>query len=180
MDFLAIVAIIAIMGLVIYKRHVFERQVASRGALDSAAMQLRNSIEMTAELMIERMQEQAEQLTFIINEADGRIAAVDERIKKLETLLNQSETVSMDLKQEVQAIKKVVQEQKEAIEQQAQTAVQAVAVKDADMMGQSELNKRIFSMLDNGEDIEYISRVTGVGKGAIALIKQMYKNTDRA
>lgn len=185
MDFLAIVMVVAIMGLVIYKRHVFDRQTASRGALDASAVQLRNSIEMTADLMIRRMQEQAEQLTFIISEADGRIAAIDERIRKMERLLKQAETDKLEMRQEIQSAKETALEYEQAL-RQAQTALQnTAAVKEEASLeklsdaGQTELNKRIFSLLDKGDDIEQISRVTGIGKGAIALIEQMYKSTDR-
>lgn len=187
MDFLAIVMVVAIMGLVIYKRHVFDQQTASRGALDASAVQLRNSIEMTADLMIRRMQEQAEQLTFIINEADGRIAAIDERIRKMELLLKQAETDKLEMRQEIQSAKETALEYEQAL-RQVQTALQntvAVEEKESNLknlsdVGQTELNKRIFSLLDKGDDIEQISRATGIGKGAIALIEQMYKSTDRA
>jgi predicted RNase H-like nuclease (RuvC/YqgF family) len=160
-DFLAVVMIIAIMGAVIYKRHVFDKKAASHGALDAAALGLKESMEATAEMMIQRIKEEAEQLTFIISEADTRIHALDERIKKIDAMLEKSAAA----KEEIVPLKKAAEETSEKLK------------KASDV--QSELNKRIFSLLDKGYDKEYISRIAGVGKGAIELIEQMYENNKK-
>jgi len=168
LEVFALFLIVAAMGIALYKRHVFDARAASRGALDAAALQLKDSIEATAETMIERMQEQAEQMTFIINEADVRIHAIDERIHKLEERLKQADAYLREEKEwrkETEEFIRAAKEQKQELKQSADV--------------QSALNKRIFSLLEKGFDVEHISRATGVGKGAVALIEQMYKSTKK-
>lgn len=168
--------ILIVMVIVIIRRQLEKNKVSANG-FDQSATRLQLQLEEAADIIIARMENHVNHLEFLIEEADTKIVELDHRIKTIEELSQKQ----LDLKKQadvhymndinlvtthVEMIKKDVEDEAEV----TKTMRPKFVLKD------SALNTAVFDMLDKGFSLDQITKKTGIGKGAIKLIKQMYKN----
>ena len=97
-----------------------------------------------------------EHLEYLIQEADEKIFALDQRLKRFDTL----NRIQTDVE------KNIITE--EAIENSS-------ALEEKVELNISEINQQVYDLISQGIDTNEIAKRTGIGKGAVLLISQMYK-----
>lgn len=113
-------------------------------------------LEESAEQIISKLRNHVEHLEYLIQEADEKIFALDQRLKRFDTL----NRIQMDVE------KNVITE--EAIENSS-------ALEEKVEMNISEINQQVYDLISQGIDTNEIAKRTGIGKGAVLLISQMHK-----
>ena len=117
-------------------------------------------LEESADQIIARMQNHVDHLEYLISEADEKIFALDQRLKKIDRLNH-----------EVHVPSKSSDEQERLVSDDGESNTDNAMIN----MDVSTLNKQVYSLLDQGMNLNEIAKKTGIGKGAVLLISQMYK-----
>jgi len=86
----------------------------------------------------------------------------------------QNIVVTQPIEKQTQSFQEVLQESTRDGEIIAKEPITEIFPKQAKLKV-SKTNKMVFEMLEQGESLESIAKQTGIGKGAINLIRQMYK-----
>ncbi|MDF2858926.1 MAG: hypothetical protein K0Q87_4777 [Neobacillus sp.] len=168
--------ILIVMVVVIIRRQL-EKNKLSANSFDQSATRLQLQLEEAADVIIARMENHVNHLEFLIEEADNKIVELDHRIKTIEEL-SQKQLV-FEKQVAVHHINDMnpVTNQAETIEKAVEYEVEVTKpMRPKFVLKDSALNTAVFDMLDKGCSLDQITKETGIGKGAIKLIKQMYKN----
>lgn len=157
--------ILVVMVVVIIRRQIKKNNV--NDGLDYSTTRLQIHLEEAADVIIKRMEEHVNQLEFLIEEANQKIVQLDQYMKKIEKLEGQKkEVVQKELSENTVKLMEPVMKE----------PTTSCIDKPKIMLKESAINTEVFHMLGEGFSLDEISKKTGVGKGAIKLIKQMYKN----
>jgi len=168
--------LVVMVGVII--RRQLEKNKISANSFDQSATRLQLQLEEAADVIITRMENHVNHLEFLIEEADNKIVELDHRIKMIEELSQKLPIFEKEaafhhindvnpVTNHVETIKKVIEHK---------TEVTAKTMRSKFVLKDSALNTAVFDMLDKGCSLDQITKETGIGKGAIKLIKQMYKN----
>ena len=158
-----------------------------------ASAKLCQQVEAAGDQMIDRVEVHVAHLEQLIERADEKIALLDQKIMQLEQLASIPEPTT----------KKLVPDLKPVAEDFAtlltKAELQTEPVNELEIRETGELplwkvapasppgkelvpgnpvsprNRKVFALMDEGCSEEEISRKTGIGKGALALIREMYK-----
>jgi hypothetical protein len=170
-EWIGFLIIIGVMIVVIIRRQFFNKQL-EKNDFGTAATQMQQQFEETADQIIERIGSQIDRLEFLIQAADDKIIQLDLRLKDLDP--QKDMTVTQPIEKQTKSFKEVLQESTRDGETIAEDSVQEIIPKQVKLKV-SKTNKMVFEMLEQGESIESIAKKTGIGKGAINLIREMYK-----
>lgn len=169
--------ILIVMVVVIIRRQL-EKNKVSANSFDQSATRLQLQLEEAADVIIDRMENHVNHLEFLIEEADNKIVELDQRIKTMEELSQKQlvfeKQAAVHHINDVNPVTDHAETIKEVIEHKTEVTVKALQPKF--VLKDSALNTEVFDMLDKGCSLDQITKETGIGKGAIKLIKQMYKN----
>jgi hypothetical protein len=174
--------IIGVMIVVIIRRQFFKKQL-ERNDFDMAANQMQQQFEDTADQIIERIGNEIDRLELLIQVADDKIIQIDQKLKDVDlpkkTMVvdgdrEQNIVVTQPIEKQTQSFQEVLQESTRDGEIIAKEPITEIFPKQAKLKV-SKTNKMVFEMLEQGESLESIAKQTGIGKGAINLIRQMYK-----
>lgn len=167
--------ILIVMVFVIIRRQ-FEKNKLSTHMFDHSAMRLQLQLEEAADVIIERMENHVNHLEYLIEEADVRISELDHRIKMIEEFSKKQNEVEKNIAVDTgEVVIPVVNEK--SIDKISKNKIDEIKVMQPKfVLKDSALNTAVFDMLANGCSLDQIAKETGIGKGAIKLIKQMYKN----
>jgi len=157
--------IIGVMIVVIIRRQFFKKQL-EKNDFDTAANQMQQQFEDTADQIIERIGNEIDRLELLIQVADDKIIQLDQKLKNI--------AVTKPIEEQKQSFQEVLQESTRDGEIIAKESITEILPKRAKLKV-SKTNKMVFEMLEQGESIESIAKQTGIGKGAINLIREMYK-----
>lgn len=182
--------IVLVMVIVIIRRQYLKHKSRTE-TLSGSANQLQLQMEKTADEIIQRMENQASHLEFLAREADEKILQLDAKIKRIEELmteLNAENDKDKNVKSneselfqhpEKSCLEKkcedknsghvFFQDEKRIVEEK-----EPVSKKKLDVRS-SKVNRMVFDLMDRGYTIDEIAKQTGIGKGAILLIQEMYK-----
>jgi len=168
--------LVVMVGVII--RRQLEKNKVSVNDFDQSATRLQLQLEEAADVIIARMENHVNHLEFLIEEADNKIVELDHRIKTVEELsqkqlIFEKQAIVHPIN-EVNPVTNHVEPIKEVVEHK--TEITAKAMRPKFVLKDSALNTEVFDMLDKGCSLDQITKETGIGKGAIKLIKQMYKN----
>lgn len=167
--------ILIVMVFVIIRRQL-EKNKLSTTMFDHSAMRLQLQLEEAADVIIERMENHVNHLEYLIEEADARIFELDTRIKMIEELSKQQNKVEKNIAVDTnEVVSPMVNEN--LIEENNENRIEEIKVMQPKfVLKDTALNAAVFDMLTKGCSLDQIAKETGIGKGAIKLIKQMYKN----
>jgi hypothetical protein len=169
--------ILIVMVFVIIRRQL-EKNKVSTNSFDQSAARLQLQLEEAADVIIARMENHVDHLEFLIEEADTKIIELDHHIKKMEELskkqLDFEKQAAVHRMNDVNPVTNHAETIKEVSENKIE--VTAKVLRPKFVLKDSALNTTVFDMLDKGCSLDQITKETGIGKGAIKLIKQMYKN----
>ena len=157
--------IIGVMIVVIIRRQFLKKQL-EKNSFDTAANQMQQQFEDTADQIIERIGNEIDRLELLIQVADDKIIQLDQKLKNI--------AVTKPIEEQKQSFQEVLQESTRDGEIIAKEPITEIFPKQAKLKV-SKTNKMVFEMLEQGESLESIAKQTGIGKGAINLIRQMYK-----
>lgn len=168
--------ILIVMVIVIIRRQL-EKNKVSANSFDQSATRLQLQLEEAADVIIARMENHVNHLEFLIEEADTKIIELDHRIKTIEDLsknqLDFEKQVDVHCMNDVNPVTNQAETIKKAVDHEAEVTK---TMRPKFVLKDSALNIVVFDMLDKGCSLDQITKETGIGKGAIKLIKQMYKN----
>ena len=142
---------------------LFVKRAKSANKIDAVADStdyFQMQLEESADQIIARMQNHVDHLEYLISEADEKIFALDQRLKKIDRLNH-----------EVHVPSKSSDEQERLVSDDGESNTDNAMIN----MDVSTLNKQVYSLLDQGMNLNEIAKKTGIGKGAVLLISQMYK-----
>jgi hypothetical protein len=168
--------ILIVMVVVIIRRQL-EKNKVSANSFDQSATRLQLQLEEAADVIIARMENHVNHLEFLIEEADNKIVELDHCIKTIEKLSKKQ--LDFEKKEAFHCINDVnlVMNQAEMIEKAVENEAEVIkTMRPNFVLKDSALNTAVFDMLNKGCSLDQITKETGIGKGAIKLIKQMYKN----
>ena len=150
--------IILMMLVVIVRRQYIKNQMKQNKNLEQAANQIQLQIEEVADAVIGRMENRINHLEMLIAEADEKINELDEKIQYLQSnkIVDDSVGQRKEMSSSICAPKTEYRPQK--VEQNL-----------------SKMNKLVLDLFEEGYTLDEIAKKTGMGKGAISLIKEMYK-----
>jgi hypothetical protein len=181
-ELIGFLIIIGVMIVVIIRRQFFKKQL-EKDDFGTATTQMQQQFEETADQIIERIGNQIDRLELLIQAADDKIIQLDQKLKvgdlqKKKMVLddgrNQDLTVTKPIEKKTKSFQEVLQESTRDGEVFVEDSVPEILPKQVKLKV-SKTNKMVFEMLEQGESIESISKKTGIGKGAINLIREMYK-----
>ncbi len=142
---------------------LFVKRAKSANKIDAVADStdyFQMQLEESADQIIARMQNHVDHLEYLISEADEKIFALDQRLKKIDRLNH-----------EVHVPSKSSDEQERLVSDDGESNTDNAMIN----MDVSTLNKQVYSLLDQGMNLNEIAKKTGIGKGAVLLISQMYR-----
>lgn len=177
-ELIGIILIILVMVAVIVRRQMLKTKLGQVEFDDSVdAFQIR--LEDAADHIIERMEEHIDQLELLLEEADKKIAILDGRLKELKNL---STRVDSDTTQTFHYVRNEGRGEPEKIALVKESFMldsgkgigKEVSGKKKLELKPSKINQAVLEMLNNGHTIDEIAKKTGIGKGAILLIQEMY------
>ena len=165
-----VIALIFFIFFVFYKKDMLIKMFSLNAALP--ANQFQQQLEDTANQVIKRLEDQISHLEFLLQEADEKIAVLDERLQNAEVFLQaknepvpklqsaavetdkllETGTVLVEPKQQLDTIKK--SHEKELV---------------------NDKHRLILAMAEQGYNVTEIAKATGVGKGEVMLLLQLHK-----
>lgn len=167
-EVLGLIIAVGAMIIVIVRRQLQQNRVRTQTNLEESAAQVQLQLEDVADNVIKRIENRINHLELLIEEADEKINLLDEKIK----LIGLKETI--------------IAQQPLKVDQQTQsltdssTGLQNIQTKPplATKRGfhESKTNQLVLKLLDSGHGLDDIAKKTGMGKGAILLIKEMHKS----
>jgi hypothetical protein len=159
--------------------------------LKSASADLCRQLETAGDQIIDRVESYVTQLEALIEKADERIHILDQKILRLEQIEQAvGKTQDLSLKREEDflpdfaAVLSKAEEKAEKLNDEMPMWANAVHQEDSVNLGRGEgkipqvvspRNKRVFLLMDQGVSEDEISRETGISKGGLTLIREMYK-----
>lgn len=180
--------IVLVMVIVIIRRQYLKHKSRTE-TLSGSANQLQLQMEKTADEIIQRMENQASHLEFLAQEADEKIFQLDAKIKRIEALMTELNAEN-DKNVKSNESKLFQHPEKSCLEKKCEdknsdhvffqdekrivAEKEPVSKKKLDVRS-SKMNKMVFDLMDRGYTIDEIAKQTGIGKGAILLIQEMYK-----
>lgn len=167
-EVLGLIIAVGAMIIVIVRRQLQQNRVRTQTNLEESAAQVQLQLEDVADNVIKRIENRINHLELLIEEADEKINLLDEKIK----LIGLKETI--------------IPKQPLTVDQQTQsladssTGLQNLQTKPPlvtkRVFHESKTNQLVMKLLDSGHSMEDIAKKTGMGKGAILLIKEMHKS----
>lgn len=170
-EMIGFVIIILVMIVVIIRRQLAKNKVGSEN-FDDSASQLQMQLEEAADIIIKRVENQVNHLELLIREADEKIIALDDKLKQIEALDKSERAIAFDedLKFTKRAEVNFSNKEKRIIVPLKEESIKKIEIKP------TKINKMVFEMLDHGNTIDGIAKQTGLGKGAILLLKELYNS----
>lgn len=193
----SLVAILLLLGLAVYKKEMISKLFVLN--LSVPTQELTQQLEQTADAIIKRFKEEANQLTVLLEEAETKIGMLSQQVehanKIIEQLSVREKVLTAELaKEAVKPISSITvqpcyggddseqdteENTKEDTEQmQAAAELQAVPI-DKDMAAYEALNpekyRHIIVMAEQGYTTEEIAKATGISRGEILLLLQLNK-----
>lgn len=133
-----------------------EKETKKINAVADSTDYFQLQLEESADQIIAKMKNHVDHLEYLIQEADEKIFALDQRLKRFEGLNG------MNIDIEENSIEEVVSKNFSMPEEKAEMDINAV-------------NQQVYNLISQGVDVNEIAKRTGIGKGAVLLISQMYK-----
>lgn len=174
--------IIGVMIVVIIRRQFLKKQL-EKNDFDTAANQMQQQFAETADQIIERIGSEIDRLELLIQVADDKIIQLDDKMKVLDLQKKaivsdddskQNRTATKQIEKQTKSFQEVLQESASNNETIVENPAQEIIPRQV-RLNVSKTNKMVFEMLEQGESIESIVKKAGIGKGAINLIREMYK-----
>jgi hypothetical protein len=162
---------------IIYKRDMLAKMFSLHAAVPAG--QLQEQLEQTADTVIRRLETHIAHLELLLDEADGKIAVLDQKLRaadcvlaELEAPLAPPQTLSkvVDLRLPAEAPLRV-----NAVAQSHHTpsTESTTGVKDSKDNLSGDKRRQIMSMSGQGYSVTEIAKTTGLGKGEIMLLLQL-------
>lgn len=173
MEIIGFVVIVLVMVIVIIRRQYKKNQLKDKENLETAANQIQLQIEEVADAVIDRMENRINHLEMLIEEADTKINELDDKLQYYQQRDEEKAFIAS-----VRADKRISAEKSAAVEMQKSVnrTGDSAPVKKFLKPNLSSTNKKVLALLESGYTLDDIAKKTGMGKGAILLIKEMYKN----
>lgn len=179
--FLIIAGAVIVFAL---RHHLQREKEADAEEMAVSTKKLRYELEHSADEIIDRMAAHMDRLEKLIVEADQRIGQLDVRLEELKRREEQRGTERADVESFSRLLHASVAEPEPFIEpEKEQVPVEAVQENDkpaeadagvADTLPETN-TKRARELLQEGYSNEEIAKETGMGRGAIELVRQMEK-----
>ena len=154
---------------IFYKRDMLSK-ICSTDVI-SQTVRFQEQLEQTADNIIKRLEEQINQLEYLLEEANGKINSLDNKIQIAIKILNkENNNVNKYLNQPII----------EDITTNIAIVTNEIATKSIDNskdMGRNDKRSSIIDMADLGYDITEIAKTTGISKGEIMLLIQLNKKS---
>lgn len=161
-----VVVFILLIIFIFYKRDML-RQMFSIDTI-SPANRFQKQLEETADIVIKRLDEQINQLQYLLEEANEKITSLDNKIEVANKVLNKENNINKGLNHSIIS---------ETTTNIARTKNE-IATMNIDCykeMGRNDKRSSIIDMADLGYDITEIAKATGISKGEIMLLLQLNK-----
>ena len=139
----------------------------------SSANQFQQQLEQTADIVINRLEEQIIQLEYLLEEANEKMISLDHKIQAANKVLaNESNTNNR--------IPNIISEEPEvttgnAMKNIAENKVIAVSIDNDKETARHDKRNTIIEMADLGYDITEIAKATAISQGEIILLLQLNK-----
>jgi len=162
-----IVVLILLIVFVYYKRDILKQMVSTDMMLPTNSFQ--EQLEQTADTVIKRLEEQINQLQYLLEEANEKITALDIKIQVANDILNkENNNVNKYLTQPINS---------DTITNTAlgKNQISPMNIESYKDMGRKDKRSSIIDMADLGYDITEIAKATGISKGEIMLLLQLNK-----
>lgn len=172
--------IVAVMLIVIIRRQLRQRAAQDGERLANSAQELELRLEETADRIVKRMGNHVNHLEVLIAEADEKIAQMDDRIRRWEAV---SQTKPPE--ERPVAAGKADFGRAGRLEGRGVPSLFAAPQKEGGARKErapqklSGVHEKAAAMLKSGRTVDEIARETGLGKGAIFLIQEMYQSKKR-
>lgn len=175
-EIIGFVIVVIVMAVVVVRRQYIKIQLKERRAMDDAADRLRLQIEEVADSVISRMENRIDHLEMLIGEADAKIIDLDDKLKEIQRKEEEAAlaaaAVAACVKEEEPPARLLDKERAEAPQE---VSAPHKLEKKFPAKELSPINKRVLDLFEDGCPLDDIARKTGMGKGAILMIKEMYK-----
>jgi hypothetical protein len=166
-----VVALVFFLFFAIYKKDMLIKMFSLNAAVP--ANQFQQQLEETANLVIQRLEDQISHLEYLLQEADEKIAVLDERLQHTEVIIKQLNNDDSFATIHTE----------EMIVDSAETEVGLVENRQGDFVDKSQekeivnndKHRLILAMADQGYNVTEIAKATSVGKGEVMLLLQLNK-----
>ena len=165
-----VIIFIVVVFFIIYKRDILLQM--SSISVTSSTIRFQEQLEQTADIVIKRLVEQITHLEELLDEANEKIACLDNKIQIANKILNnENNNISECLNQSIIStsttnIGTVTNE------------IATVSIENYKDMGRNGKRSSILEMSDLGYDITEIAKNTGISKGEIMLLLQLNKKSN--
>ncbi len=184
--------IIAAAILYVFLRWNMAKTKKEPADLKNASEDLCKQLETAGDQIIDRVESYVDRLEALIEKADERIHVLDQKILRLEQI-EQATAPTENLPQ--QQVEEILPDFAEALSKAEEKAKQlsdeipqwtdslrsadapesTVAIQERLPQVISPRNKRVFLLMEQGVSEDDISKETGISKGGLTLIREMYK-----
>lgn len=168
-----VVLILFLVVFAVYKRDMVIKMFSLR--VDDQANLFQEQLEQTADKVISRLEEQITHLELLLEEADNKIALLDDRIQAADESVHRAGQLTV-VDREMSREDGVYQEKDTGYYELSNADVAADNMVSPKIELFSHDKKQlIMAMADQGYSVTEIAKATGLGKGEIMLLLQLNK-----
>lgn len=168
-----VVLILFFIVFAVYKRDMVTKMFSLR--VDDQANLFQEQLEQTADRVISRLEEQITHLELLLEEADNKIALLNDRIQAADESVNRAgQFAVLDL--EAGRGHALVREKDVSYHEfsDADAAADTTGSPKTELFSHDK-KQLIMAMVDQGYSVTEIAKATGLGKGEIMLLLQLNK-----
>jgi hypothetical protein len=168
-----IILILFFVFFIIHKRDMLSKMFSLNASFPAGELQ--EQLERTADTVIRRLETQIAHLELLLDEADTKMAILDEKLNAADIVIRQNEELSLPLQPTPPAIDLRLPAEYPLTPQQviAEFTEDNVAPKEVKDGLNGDKRRIILAMAEQGYNVTEIAKSTGVGKGEIMLLLQL-------
>jgi len=170
-----IIVVVIILSLVIfavYKRDMVTKMFSLR--VDDQANLFQEQLEYTADKVVARLEEQITHLELLLEEADHKIALLENKIRVADEAANRAIQLSAGLEKSWESRPQQEQD-KDTEERPGQEPEAGDTISPKPEMINYDKKRLILAMAAQGYSVTEIAKAAGLGKGEIMLLLQLNK-----
>lgn len=156
---------------IIYKRDMLAKMFAIHAALPAGELQ--EQLEKTADIVIKRLETQIAHLELLLDEADAKIAILDEKLQAAEVIVRQYEEIPSPPLRPPSVDFRLPAEHPFVLPPVSSPMADDNALKESKDAIYGDKRRLVLTMAEQGYNVTEIAKSTGVGKGEIMLLLQL-------
>jgi hypothetical protein len=173
---LFVLSVLFFVFFIFYKRDMLVKMFSLDASVPAG--QLQDQLEQTADRVIQRLETQIDHLELLLEEADDKIATLDQKLRAADCVLAEleapvtltplkSNVVDLRLEAEPPAYVNTI------VTSQPVPITESATPKDNKDNLSSDKRRHIMAMAGQGYSVTEIAKITGLGKGEIMLLLQL-------